>query len=133
MKTLPLLLLVLAPAALAQVIECPKFYPWQDTQLAEVPHQHKGAGFVSKATLSGAGMYTGELNGKGELMGDGKKVKGGWNVQHGFAPGEAKWLVCTYGKGDVTWWERIDPRVTACTLEVREAGREPASVKATCK
>jgi hypothetical protein len=128
-----LLLLVLAPAAAAQVIECPKFYPWQDTQIAEVPHQHRGTGFVAKAQLSGAGMYEGELNGRGELQGDRRKVKGGWDVRHGFAPGGQKWLVCSYGAGEVTWWEQLDPKVTSCTLQTREGGRDPMDIKATCK
>lgn len=127
-----LLALLVAPAVQAQVIECPKFYPWQDTKLAEVPHQHKGAGFVSKAKLSGAGMYTGELNGQGELMGDGKKVKGGWDVEYGFGL-EPKWLVCSYGSsGEIRWWEQIDPKATRCTLTMREGGRAPMDAKLTC-
>lgn len=124
---------LLAPAVHAQVIECPKFYPWQDTPLAEVPYQHKGKGIVAKAKLSGAAMYTGEMGGQGELQGDGRKVKDGWDVDYGFGP-EPKWLVCTYGKsGDVTWWEQIDSKVTRCSLKVREGGRDPMNVKLACK
>lgn len=132
MKPALLLLLALAPAARAQVIECPKFYPWEDTPLAEVPHQHKGKGFVAKSALRGAGMYGGELRGQGELQGDAQKVRGGWDVRHGFAPGDQKWLVCTYGGGDVTWWEQIDPKVTSCIVKTRGSGRDPLDVKATC-
>jgi uncharacterized protein YfiM (DUF2279 family) len=124
---------LLSPAVHAQVIECPKFYPWQDTKLAEVPYQHKGQGFVAKAKLAGAGMYTGEINGRGELMGDSSKVKGGWDVQHSFAAGETKWLVCSYGRGDITWWEHIDARATRCTLKLRQGGRDPISATLTCQ
>ena len=133
MKRILLACIFIAPAASAQVVECPKFYPWQDTPIAEVPYQHKGKGFVAKAKLAGAGMYTGEINGHGELMGDSRRVKGGWDVQHGFAAGAAKWLVCSYGRGDITWWEQIDGKATACKVEVRDGGRDPMSVRATCR
>jgi hypothetical protein len=133
MRALALAFLFAAPGALAQVIECPKFYPWQDTPMSETPYQHKGKGFVAKAKLAGAGMFTGEANGREELVGDGRKVKGGWDVRHGFAGGETKWLVCSYGNGDITWWEQLDPKITSCTLQTRERGRDPMDVKATCK
>jgi hypothetical protein len=128
-----LLCLILAPAAHAQVAECPKFYPWQDTPITEAPYQHKGKGFIAKAKLAGAGMYTGEQGGRGELQGDPRKVKGGWDVHHGFARGDKKWLVCSYGGGDITWWEQLDPKVTSCLLQTREGGRDPMDVKVTCK
>jgi hypothetical protein len=132
MRAAALLLLILAPAAAAQVIECPKFYPWQDTELAEVPYQHKGKGFVAKTKLTGAGMYIGELNGQGELMGAGTKVRGGWDIEYGFGP-EPKWLVCSYGSnGDIRWWEQIDSKMTRCTLKMREGGRDPMDAKLTC-
>jgi hypothetical protein len=133
MKSLLLASILLASSAGAQVIECPKFYPWQDTPMTEVPFRHTGKGFVAKAKLSGAGMFTGEANGQEELIGDRTKVKNGWDVQHGFAGGEAKWLVCSYGSGEITWWEQIGSRVTSCKIEARKAGRDPMSVKATCK
>lgn len=133
MRRALLLWVALAPAAQAQVIECPKFYPWQDTPVAEVPYQHKGQGFVAKAKLSGAGMYAGELNGRGELMGDSKKVKGGFDVDFGFGR-EPKWLVCSYGtSGDIRWWEQIDAKATRCTLKLREGGQDPMSASLACK
>jgi len=133
MKAAAVLIVALAPAAHAQIIECPKFYPWQDTPIAEVPYQHAGKGFIARASLSGAGIYTGEINGQGEMHGDRRKVKGGWDVHHGFAAGEKKWIVCSYGDGGVTWWEELNPKVTSCTLQVREGGRDPMSVKASCR
>lgn len=132
MKAL-LLVCLIAPAAAAQVIECPKFYPWQDTQVAEVPYRHKGKGIVAKSKLSGAAMYVGEAGGTGELQGDTRKVKGGRDVHHGFAAGQQKWLVCSYGAGDITWWEQLDPRVTSCMLRMRDGGRDPMDARLECK
>lgn len=135
MRPALLLCLALAPAARAQVIECPKFYPSGNTALAETPYRHAGQGFVARAQLRGAGMYTGEANGREELQGEVREVKGGWEARHGFAAGDRKWLVCSYGAGgDIIWWERIDPKVTRCTLQVHNAGSgNPMDAKATCK
>ena len=78
-------------------------------------------------------MFTGEINGRGELMGDSKKVKGGFDVDFGFGA-ERKWLVCSYGSGgDIRWWEQIDVKATRCTLKLREGGRDPMSAALTCK
>lgn len=133
MNKLILTSLLLASTAHAQGIECPKFYPWQDTPLSEVPHEHKGKGIVAKAKLTGASMYAGEMGGQGELHGDRKKVRGGWDVQYGFAPRDARWLVCSYGGGDITWWEQLSTKATRCKLEVRETGGDPMSAKLACK
>lgn len=132
MRALVLAALV-APAVQAQVVECPKFYPWQDTPLAEVPYRHRGQGFVARSVLRGAGMYTGEINGKAELVGDPRTMKGGREVAYGFQPGENKWLVCSYGDGSVTWWEQMDPKATSCLVRTRGGGRDPMDVKATCR
>lgn len=133
MRRILLALLLPLPAMGAQVIECPKFYPWQDTRLAEVPYQHRGKGFVAKARLTGAGMYIGELNGRGELQGDGRKVKAGWEIQHRFTQGELKWLVCSYGGGTITWWEQLAPQITACKLQIQDGGANPLDIKVTCQ
>jgi hypothetical protein len=133
MKRLILVTLLLGSGVQAQIIECPKFYPWEDTPLAEVPHQHKGKGFIAKARLEGASMYTGAINGHGELQGDRNKVKGGWDVRYGFESADTRWLVCSYGGGDITWWEQLDSKTTSCKLEIREMGRDPKGVKLTCK
>jgi hypothetical protein len=134
MRRLLTAFLALSSTASAQTIECPKFYPWQDTPIAEVPHQHKGKGFVARAKLNGAGLFTGEMNGQGEMIGDRRKVKGGINVHYGFAPPETKWFVCSYGSaGDITWWEQLDRKATSCNLEIRESGRDPMSARIRCE
>lgn len=129
-----LLCAALAPVVHAEVIECPKFYPWQDTPIAEVPYRHKGQGFLAKSKLLSASMFTGEIDGKAELVGEQHKVKGGWDVHHGFTKGESKWLVCFYGeRGTVAWWEQIDPKVTRCVVQTRDGGRDPMDARATCR
>jgi hypothetical protein len=124
---------IVTSAAFAQTIECPQFYPWQDTPIAEVPYQHKGKGIVAKAKLTGSAMYIGELGGQGELRGDDRQVKGGVDIHYGFGI-EPKWLVCSYGSsGDVKWWEQIDSKATHCTLKIRGGGHDPVDAKLTCK
>jgi hypothetical protein len=134
MRRALLLWATLAPAVHAQVIECPSFYPSTDTALAEVPHQHKGRGFVAKSPLRNALMYAGEINGHQALVGEPHKVKGGRDLHHGFEPGESKWLVCFYSEDrEIAWWEQLDPKVTNCVVQIREGGQGPMSVKATCR
>jgi nitric oxide synthase oxygenase domain/subunit len=108
MRTALFSLLFVVPIVQSQVVECPKFYPWPDTQVAEVPYQHKGTGFIAKAKLAGAGMYTGELNGKGEMQGSVGKLRAagtstiasrpasrnGWSASTAVAisPGGSSWI-----------------------------------------
>lgn len=110
-------LMILAPAAQAQVLECPKFYPWQDTVLTEVPYNHTGKGLVPKGRLAGAGLTIGEFNGGGDIQGDRKQVKGGWEVDFGVLRGR-KWFVCHYEPGNTSWWEQLDDKETACKLKI---------------
>lgn len=127
-------------SALADVIGCPKFYPWEDTALAEVPFGHSGMGNVVKSPLAGASIWERELLGKGvELVGETNKVRGGSDTKYAFGPGEEKWLVCFYGKdGSIQWWERLGRPSTSCMVEVRTATarknypNDPVSVRAVC-
>jgi hypothetical protein len=133
MKTILVACLFASGVAQAEVVECPKFYPWQDTPLAEVPFQHKGKGIVAKASLSGAGMYVGDFNGEGELQGVRKRVPNGYEVEYG-GGSRPKWLVCSYGtSGDIRWWEQLDSQSATCKLAVREKGVDPISAKMVCK
>lgn len=130
--------LVLASTAKAQEIECPKFYPWQDTVLAEVPYKHNGKGVVAKEELSGASAMGGDFNSKPPtefIGGPSKKVKGGTDIQ---MPLDTRWFVCWYGRGrTVAWWEELkhDPdKVEECTMKIRnKVGREPMAIKFACK
>lgn len=133
MKKILFAYLIVGPAAQAQVIECPKFYPWQDTPLTEVPYRHKGKGIVARRPLSDASAFAGEFNGASELQGVRKDVKGGYDVQ---LPGVTKWFVCYYGEGrDISWWEQIDDsKITRCTLRVRNKNSEGMmDATMTCK
>jgi len=94
-------------------------------------------------------MQAGGLYGDDQLVGpEGRKVKGGWDTEYGFTPQQTKWLVCVYGgtewsgmkrivPGRIEWWEKVDPKITSCILQVREI-KFPASLSdwtatATCK
>jgi hypothetical protein len=136
MKKLLLLCLMFAAAAQAQEIVCPKFYPWEDTVLAEVPYQHTGKGVIKKQELSGANWMGGDFNDTfGEMAGGTDKVKGGVDIA---VPTFAKWFVCWYGGGRaVTWWEELKPDTTKgknCKIEVRnKVGRGPMDARLVCK
>lgn len=134
MKRVLLALALIAPGASAEEISCPKFYPSQDTVLAEVQYQHRGKGIVRKRELTGANWMGGELGDtSGEMVGGVAKVKGGKNLA---VPSFARWLVCWYGEG-VAWWEELRPEIIkgdTCVIQVRDkVGRDPMDVKMTCK
>lgn len=126
--------LVLVSAAQAQEIECPKFYPWQDTALTEVPYGHAGKGVVKKRELSGAAVMVDDFNMPGDLHGgDQRKVPGGVDIQF---PADATYFVCYYGDRTIAWWEKLkhDPKkVKGCTLKMRDkVGRDPMNIRFVC-
>lgn len=132
MRKLLFVCLLLGPAAQAQVIECPKFYPWEDTALAVAPPNHKGKGLVGKTSLDGATLTIGAVNNGTELRGDIKKVKGGRTVEYHMTDGP-KWFVCHYGR-DVAWWEELDNKVSRCKLEIKNKNSEGMmDATLTCK
>jgi hypothetical protein len=127
--------LILASSAHAQVIECPKFYPSQDTLLPEVPYQHKGKGLVRKAQLSGAAMSEGEFNGEAMNIMHGlrKENKDSWEEDLPKFRG-AKWLICYYEPGNISWWEQLGDQPLACRLKVSKKNSEGVMDAAlTCK
>lgn len=136
MKRLFFVCVVFSTAAQAQEISCPKFYPFEDTALAEVPYQHSGKGILKKQELSGANWMGGDFNDTfGEMAGKRDKVKGGVDVP---VPGFAKWFVCWYGGGQaVAWWEALKPdahKSGNCKIQIRDKiGRDPMDIKLVCK
>lgn len=126
---------VLSPLAQAQVFDCPKFYPSQDTVMAEVPYKHNGKGIVKKAELFGGSWMGGDFNDTfGEMQGPPPtKVKGGTDT---VVPTFAKWLVCDYG-GGISWWEELKldkNKIKGCIMHVRaKTGSDPTDVKLVCK
>jgi hypothetical protein len=128
--------LLFGSAAQAQVYECPKFYPWQDTVLAEVPYKHNGKGVVAKRELVSASVMQDEFNKPwGELYGSGeKKVRGGVDIDF---PRDITWFVCWYGDGrQVAWWEELkldQSKVQGCTMQIRDDHRNPKDIKLVCK
>jgi hypothetical protein len=123
--------LIVASTAQAQVIECPKFYPSQDTVLPEVPYQHKGKGLVRKAKLSGAAMSEGEFNGDAMSIMHGLRTetKGSWEEEFPKFHGR-KWLVCYYEPGNISWWEELGSEPVACKLKVTKQKSVGASMDA---
>jgi hypothetical protein len=137
MNKLLLACLILAPAAQAQEVSCPKFYPWQDTVLTEVPYRHVGKGVVPKQELSGASAMGSPYNAPHppiEFQGSTeKKLKGGVDLA---MPTLTKYFVCRYS-GGVTWWEELkhDPKkVNGCTMKIRDkVGSDPMDISFACK
>jgi hypothetical protein len=136
MKRLLVACLLFSTGAQAQEISCPKFYPFEDTVLAEIPYRHSGKGVIKKQELSGANWMAGEFNDTfGEMIGAREKVKGGVDVS---VPSFAKWFVCWYGKGQtVAWWEELKPganKAGNCKIQIRDKiGHDPIDIKLVCK
>lgn len=136
MKRFLFFYLVFTSGAQAQEIPCPKFYPWDDTVLAEVPYQHNGKGVVAKQELSGANWMGGDFNDTfGEMAGGVEKVNGGVDIS---VPKFAKWLVCWYGSGRaVAWWEALkldNSPAKSCKIQIRnKVGRDPMDARLVCK
>jgi hypothetical protein len=132
MKRMAVVMALVVQPALAQVFECPKFYPFQDTVLPEVPYGHNGKGVVARGELTGARWMGGEFNDTfGVMQGPPpKKVQGGENSA---VPTFARWLVCDYSSG-TQWWEELKlAKVKQCTLQVRNRkGRNPMDIKLVC-
>jgi hypothetical protein len=146
MRTLILTVLLLPCAfASAQVYKCPPFYPGKDAGTKNLP-------------VTNASVYWGELHGDGALKGDDKPVQDGIDVHYGLANDEQGWLVCAYGgrkrikgkvhdghewgqymvSGNREWWMKLAPKVSLCTVQVREAksrdqGKSTWTITAVCK
>lgn len=136
MRKLLLVCLLFSPVTQAQDISCPKFYPSEDTVLAELPYQHNGKGVLKKQELSGAGWMAGDFDDTlGEMDGGSEKVKGGVDIA---VSTTAKWFVCWYGGGRaVAWWEELKPganKAGNCKIQIRnKVGRDPMDIKLVCK
>jgi hypothetical protein len=121
-------LLLACGAACAEVIECPPAYP-----LASTPLASDSKAFASRSLLFGGGVFIGELGGIGELRGDDRTVKGGFDVRFGFGQNEPRWFVCNYGRdGAISSWRTIDVKATSCMMRQRTLAGV-TTVKAECK
>ena len=133
MKCLVFVVALLGRPAVAQVFDCPKFYPYEDTVLSEVPFRHNGKGVIARGELTGARWMGGEFNDTfGVMQGPPpQKVNGGTDIA---VPTSARWLVCDYSSG-AHWWEELKlSQVRQCTLQVRDrVGRDPKGIRLVCK
>jgi hypothetical protein len=132
MKRLILLIAFVPPPAMAQVFECPKFYPNQDTVLSEVPYRHDGKGVIARGEITGGRWMGGEFNDTfGVMQGPAPKNVPGETIS--VVPTFARWLVCDYTSG-VQWWEELKlAELKQCSLHVRDrTKRDPMDVKLVC-
>jgi hypothetical protein len=112
----------------AEVIECPPAYPLAPTPLAD-----DSKAFASRSLLFGGGVFIGELGGTGEMRGDDRAVKDGYDVRFGFGPNEPRWFVCSYGRdGAISSWRTINVKATSCMMRRRTLAGV-TTVKADCK
>lgn len=131
MKLLVFGCLLLASTTRAQTVECPKYYPWEDTAIAEIPYRHNGKGLVKRHRITGASAFIGEMNGAGELQGRRTDLRGGYDVE---LPLNIRWFVCEYGD-NTRWWEelKLGPHVKRCAIHVRENRKDPMDAKLVCQ
>lgn len=122
--------LLLSSAVRAEVIECPKLFPSEETALPEAGLGKTGAARIQRGHLSHAYIHFGEMYAEPFFTPPpSKKVKGGWDAKYSFAPEYKNWLVCRYGGdvwggGTVERWQSLDPKLSSCLLKVREV-KEP--------
>lgn len=127
-KMMTLLLSLACGTAHAQAINCPPAYPLESTPLAS-----DNKAFVSRSLLVGGGVYLGDLGGIGEMRGNDRLVKGGYDVRFGFGQSESKWFVCRYGRdGNIHAWRTIDAKATSCMMRQRKRG-DVITVHAECQ
>jgi hypothetical protein len=133
MKMIAIVLALFYAPIQAQTISCPPTYPPKDIVIPDqAPHGFGGGMVMADAKLSGAGMFLNDPR-KGELIGDYRKTKTGWEISYKFEPKEVKWLVCYYGKsGEVRRFETMDSTTKDCLVTAINK-KDQVSIAATCK
>lgn len=93
--------LLLASAVHAAELQCPDCYPGQDIELS-APQGWAGR-VDGGARLIGAGAVVGKPEEKGELRGQDRKTKDGYEIRYAglndFQEPLQKWVFCSYGQG----------------------------------
>lgn len=143
-RSLFAVLVLCCTAAYAEVYRCPQTYPGKDGP---------------PKPLTGAYMMWGELHGNGWVSPRDETTAEGFDLQYGLPEDEQSWLICQYGArkrvkgrfhdghewgqymeggGQNHWWMKLVPKVTECTVQVRERksrdpGKSTWTVTATCK
>lgn len=118
---------LLCANAQAQVFHCPQQYPRETKALSNDTNA-----FVSPSRLSGGGVYWGELGGEGQMHGDRRFSKGGFDVRYGLPRDEKKWFVCQYGTGSITVWTEVGAKARECLVKQR-GGRDAVTVEGECR
>jgi hypothetical protein len=128
MKTLSITLLLLVPTVQAAELQCPDRYPTQDMQLTAPP------GWIGRvdggARLTGAGALVGKPEDKGELRGQDRKTRNGYEIRYAglndYRDPLQKWVFCSYGHGaEIRLFQRMPDDTSECLVKYRRNG-EPA-------
>lgn len=112
----------------ASELQCPDRYPAQDIEL---PAPHRWTGRVDGgARLIGAGALVGMPEEKGELRGQDRKTKDGYEIRYAglneFQEPLQKWVFCSYGQGgEVRLFRRMPDDTDECLVKYKR-NREPA-------
>jgi hypothetical protein len=80
-------------------------------------------------------MSEGEFNGDAMSMMHGLRTEtnGGWEEEFPKFRG-AKWLICYYEPGNISWWEQLGDQPLACRLKVSKKNSEGVmEATLTCK
>lgn len=122
---LALIMLLAAQVNAAEVI-CPaKWAPTPEwTQRGAAPGVH----------VSYVGVMVGAIESNGELRGDERDIKGGYEVRfrslNAFVDPVQKWAFCSYGNGDARLIRRLPDGTAECVATFR---KRPASASVNCR
>lgn len=114
--------------AQAAELQCPDRYPAQAIELA-APQGWTGR-VDGGARLIGAGALVGQSEEKGELRGQDRETKDGYEIRYAglndFQEPLQKWVFCSYGRGgEVRLFRRMPDDTDECLVKYRR-NREPA-------
>jgi hypothetical protein len=136
MKPLLVAPLLFISAAQATELQCPERYPAKDIEL---PAPEGWTGRVdSGARLIGAGALVGKPDKRGELRGQDRKTRDGYEIRYAglsdYLEPLQKWVFCSYGHGGEVRLFRQMPDDTDECLVKYQRNREPAipTVRITC-
>lgn len=136
MKPLLFAPLLFISAAQATELQCPEHYPAQDIEL---PAPQGWSGRVDGgARLIGAGVLVGKPEDKGQLRGQDRKTKDGYEIRYAglndFQEPLQKWAFCSYGLGgELRLFHRMPDDTDECLVK-HKRNRAPAipTVRITC-
>jgi hypothetical protein len=136
MKPILFASLLFISAAQGAELQCPDRYPAKDLELTAPQGWtgHVGGG----ARLIGAGALVGKPEDNGELRGQDRKTRDGYEIRYAglndYLEPLQKWVFCSYGHGgEIRLFRRMPDDTGKCTVKYRR-NKEPAipTVGITC-